>query len=95
MHCIAGPSTAGGAVVVAGRDERPFVIFVIDHNRLVFLPRNSYVEPCVASLAVTFHGACPLASLLPVRIASIVHLQLVHCGPIERVGRTPVISVLR
>ena len=96
VHGIAGSSSASRAVVIAGRNERPLVISAINNDGLILLRRDGYVEPSLACLAVTFHGACTLTGLLSVLFATRMYLQLIHCGPIERVGRTSMlISVLR
>lgn len=86
MHGIAGSFSARRAVVIASRDERPLVKSAIDNDGLIFLRWNSIVEPCIACLAVTFHRACTLTGLLSVLFTTRLYLQLIHCGPIERVG---------
>lgn len=86
VHGIAGSFSARRAVVIAGRDERSLVKSAINNDGLIFLRWNSNVEPCIACLAVTFHGACTLTGLLSVLFATRLYLQLIHCGPIERVG---------
>ena len=86
VHGIAGSFSARRAVVIAGRDERPLIKSTINNDGLIFLRWNSNVEPCLAYLTVTFHRACTLTGLLSVLFATCMHLQLIHCGPIERVG---------